>query len=73
MNVVMHPIDSVGLILLILIPYVIYEVFVLMGVWRASDRYTGSKIWSILAKIATVLGVLSLLLLMFIVVSALLT
>ena len=29
---------------------------VLLGVWRAANQYQGRKVWSILAKIATVLG-----------------
>ena len=39
-----------------LIPWYIYTT---VGIWRSSDRYKGPKFWSILAKIAVVLGVLS--------------
>ena len=39
-----------------LIPWYIYTT---VGIWRSSDRYKGPKFWSILAKIAVILGVLS--------------
>ena len=34
----------------------IYGSFVLVGIWRASNKYEGPKFWSVLAKIATLLG-----------------
>tara|TARA_B100001564_G_scaffold149519_1_gene125733 strand:+ start:454 stop:777 length:324 start_codon:yes stop_codon:yes gene_type:complete len=33
-------------------------IFISIGIWRSSDRYKGSKFWSILAKIAVVLGLI---------------
>ena len=38
-----------------LIPFQIYTV---VGIWRSSDKYKGSKIWAILAKIAIILGII---------------
>ena len=52
---------SIALIIVLLLVVIIYAVFQLTGVWNASNRYTGLKIWAILAKIAVILGVLSLL------------
>jgi hypothetical protein len=33
-----------------------YTVVVLIGTWRAASRYQGPKLWTVLAKIVTVLG-----------------
>lgn len=49
-----------ALILLIIyfVLYIIYSVLVIMGIWRAATKYTGPKIWAVLAKIVCVVGVL---------------
>lgn len=52
---------SKALIIVLLLVIMVYAVFQLTGVWNASNRYTGLKIWAILAKIAVIVGVLSLL------------
>ena len=39
----------------LLLPWVI---FTSIGIWRSSDNYKGPKFWSILAKIAVVLGLI---------------
>jgi len=52
---------SKALIIVLLLVMMVYAVFQLTGVWNASNRYTGLKIWAILAKIAVIVGVLSLL------------
>jgi hypothetical protein len=54
--------ESVALIIIILLVMFGYFVFQIIGVWNASNRYTGSKIWAVLAKIAVVLGALTLML-----------
>lgn len=41
--------------------YVIYFIHVLLGMWRASDKYTGNQIWAVLAKIYVVLGTIMIL------------
>jgi len=41
-----------------LVPFLVYSVYqipVLIGAWRASNNYTGLKVWAILAKITIVL------------------
>lgn len=35
-----------------------YGVTVLLGIWNAANRYTGFKLWAILAKLAAILGFL---------------
>jgi hypothetical protein len=35
--------------------YSVYQIPVSIGAWRASDNYTGLKVWAILAKITIVL------------------
>ena len=54
--------ESVALIIIIMLALIVYSVFQMIGVWNASNRYTGSKIWAVLAKIAVVLGALTLVL-----------
>ena len=39
-----------------IIPFQIYTV---VGIWRSSNNYKGPKFWSVLAKIAVVIGTLS--------------
>lgn len=36
----------------------VYAGFAYVGLWRAATKYTGRKLWAILAKIYIVLGVL---------------
>ena len=41
--------------------YGLYSIFlipVMLGIWRAADRYEGSKIWSFLAKFTVILGII---------------
>tara|TARA_B100001250_G_C19692856_1_gene741146 strand:- start:831 stop:1154 length:324 start_codon:yes stop_codon:yes gene_type:complete len=39
-----------------IIPFQIYSV---VGIWRSSNNYKGPKFWSVLAKIAIIIGILS--------------
>tara|TARA_Y100000590_G_C15343552_1_gene872388 strand:+ start:196 stop:555 length:360 start_codon:yes stop_codon:yes gene_type:complete len=39
-----------------LLPWMIY---IIVGIWRSSDRYKGPKVWAILAKIGVIIGALS--------------
>lgn len=55
-NVLTRIIPSLGALAVILAVAIPYQVMVLLGVWRAADKYEGRKAWAILAKIATVLG-----------------
>jgi len=52
---------SKALAIVLLLVTIVYAAFQLTGVWNAAKRYTGLKIWAILARIAVVIGVLSLL------------
>lgn len=38
--------------------WIAYAVFLYMGIWKAAGKYTGKRIWAILAQIMAVLGVL---------------
>jgi len=50
--------DSILLIGVSLLAIVVYSIIQMIGLWNAASRYTGSKVWAILAKISVVLGVL---------------
>jgi len=51
--------DSIAVVIIITLALVAYSVVWLIGLWRASNRYEGSKVWSILAKIAAIFGLIS--------------
>jgi len=55
-NVITRIVPSLGLLAVILVLTIPYQITVLLGVWRAATRYEGLKAWAILAKIAAVLG-----------------
>ena len=40
----------------------IYQIPVMLAIWRAADRYEGSKFWSLLAKFTVILGIIFLIL-----------
>ena len=42
-----------------------FQVFLYVGIWRSSDKYEGSKIWSVLAKVAIIFGLILSLLYVF--------
>ena len=48
--------DSTDTLVFLSIMTIIYQVVVLLGVWRAANKYTGQALWVILAKIWVVLG-----------------
>lgn len=56
LNIVTRPITSTGLLVIVVLIHTAYRILVIMGIWRAANKYKGSKIWAILAKIATVFG-----------------
>jgi len=49
---------SMALMVVFLLALVAYSVLQLTGAWNASNRYTGWRVWSVLAKIAVILGAL---------------
>ena len=55
-------ITSAEFLAILLLWYTAYEILVLMGIWRATNKYRGLKVWAVLAKIAVVLGALTLVL-----------
>ncbi len=60
-NIISVGIGSSVAFTLLVVAYTAYETPVLIGIWRASDKYQGPSVWAVLAKIAVVLGVLFLL------------
>lgn len=46
-------------IYLLLITYLIYKPFILVALWRSSERYTGFVLWRALAKLVVIFGLLS--------------
>ena len=46
-----------------------YSVTVLLGIWNSANRYTGFKLWAILAKLAAILGLLFVILSIFLLLS----
>ena len=61
LNMVLRVVTSLGMLAVAIVLVTIYQAMVLLGTWRAASRYQGWKGWAILAKIATVLGWLSVL------------
>ncbi len=45
------------LLILLILPLFCYDVLVTVGAWRAATKYSGQKIWSILAKITCILKI----------------
>ena len=60
-NMALKVVTSLGVLAVAIVLVIIYQAMVLLGIWRAASRYQGWKGWAILAKIATVLGWLSVL------------
>jgi hypothetical protein len=65
-----------GYLLIELVPIVIYTLFtlaygviVLLGIWNSASRYTGFKLWSILAKLAAIIGILYAIMTIFIMIT----
>ena len=60
-NILILPLLTASIILFIvgLIIIVIYTIIVLIGIWNAASDFNGSSFWSVLAKIAVVLGFIS--------------
>jgi len=54
-------IPSPVLVAILSVAWIAYAVFLYMGIWKAASKYTGEKIWAVLAQIMVVLGALFLL------------
>ena len=59
-NILSNIITSINGLIIFMVLYTAYEIPVLMGIWRASDKYQGPSAWAVLAKIAVVLGAIML-------------
>jgi len=55
-NILMRIIPSLDALAILLALAIPYQGMVLIGVWRASNKYQGRKAWAVLAKVATVFG-----------------
>ena len=60
-NIAVNILPSLGVLVLVLAATTVYQAVVLIGIWRAANRYQGRTLWAVLAKVATVLGWLGLL------------
>ncbi|ADJ27741.1 hypothetical protein [Nitrosococcus watsonii] len=59
-NLLSNFISSIGGLVIFIIAYTTYEIPVLMGIWKAANKYKGPRFWAVLAKTAVVLGVIML-------------
>lgn len=59
-NVFMNFITSITGLVVTIVVYTAYEIPLLIGIWRASDKYQGPNVWAVLAKIAVILGTIML-------------
>ena len=59
-NIISNAVTSIGGLVILMLAYTAYEIPVIMGTWRAANKYQGQKIWAVLAKIAVVLGAIML-------------
>lgn len=57
-NISTKAITSIGLLAMVMLVHFAYFIPLAMGTWRAANKYEGSKIWAVLAKIATILGMI---------------
>lgn len=59
-GIISNAATSIGGFVILMLAYTAYETAVIMGTWRAANKYQGQKIWAVLAKITVVLGVVML-------------
>lgn len=57
-NGLMSVVTSRTMLAGIIFVYVAYSIPVLIGIWRAANRYQGPRVWPVLAKVGTVVGCL---------------
>ena len=46
-------------VVLLIVLIIAWTVFTIIGTWRSADKYKGKKLWSNLAKVWIVIGVIS--------------
>jgi len=52
---------SVLVALIAIILLWVYQVFITIAIWNAASKYPGSKVWAVLARLGTVVGIVQLL------------
>jgi hypothetical protein len=57
-----YVVSNLSLLIVLTIIGLIYGVIVLIGIWNSASRYEGLKLWAILAKLATILGFITIIL-----------
>ncbi|MBA5248681.1 MAG: hypothetical protein FE834_03980 [Gammaproteobacteria bacterium] len=57
-NILVELIVSIELFVFVLVAMIAYSIPALIGLWKSASKYKGSKIWSVLAKIVTILGII---------------
>lgn len=57
-NILVNLVSSVDIIIAMLLLFIGYSIPLYLGIWRAANRYAGSKVWSVLAQIMTIISVL---------------
>ncbi len=55
---IIYLIESDSRLHLLAFVHFIYQFIVYMGIWNAANKYEGLKLWAVLAKITSVLGIL---------------
>jgi|APSaa5957512493_1039668.scaffolds.fasta_scaffold10762_7 hypothetical protein len=70
-SLVIDFIESTQFLMIFSVIYTIYRIVLTTGVWRAGDRYEGSKIWAILAKIASTFGTIFMIIVLILMVISL--
>ena len=58
-NIIGGLIESLLILLIFTALQIVYMIFFYQGVWNAANKYEGKVIWAILAKIAVVIGVIT--------------
>lgn len=71
-NIITNLITSLGGLCVLFILYILYEIPVMIGVWRAANKYQGPKFWAVCAKVATAFGVIILIFSIFTIFSEIL-
>ena len=52
-------VPSMQVLAVLMVFFMIYKVVVIIGTWRAANRYEGDRKWAVMAKVATVFSAFS--------------
>ena len=50
-KLISEAVTSIGGLVILILAFMAYNIPLLMGIWRAANKYHGPKIWAVLAKI----------------------